>query len=512
MHPRQFQVAIVGAGPAGFYTAQQLLKLFPSAIPNSSVKVTMFEKRIAPFGLVRYGVAPDHPEVKNATSKFEAIAKDIGYVGNAAVGNGNASFLKVEELQKAFDAVVFCTGSGSDKILNIPGEDVAGNNVWSCKDFVGWYNGDPDCASLEPNLFSGDTAVIIGQGNVALDCARLLLSPIKDNLEKTDIAEHALKALRKKSIKHVYIVGRRGVLQASFTSKEIRELMSLPNTQFRHDSSMIPEIEKNATWLSKNRPKNRLMTMLAKESVLQNSQKSSENDVRPILPQSWTLRFLSAPTAIKAGSKGEITGVELEENELISASNSNPLEAKVKGTGRRSLLPCSLLIKCIGYNNVPISSDIPFDEKLNIVPNFQGRIISTSRPSPDSLSSAHEMPHTLMPGLYVAGWIKTGPVGVLTSTLFDATETARSIVEDLKRVIETAGSKEKNGRCMLLYFFIRNGKNVGVDDLVKQSHWITFEDWLEVDQVERKRGALMGKEREKVVNHKEMFDLAKGIS
>ena len=394
--------------------------------------------------------------VKNATSKFEAIAKDIGYVGNAAVGNGNASFLKVEELQKAFDAVVFCTGSGSDKKLNIPGEDVAGNNVWSGKDFVGWYNGDPDCASLEPNLLSGDTAVIVGQGNVALDCARLLLSPIKDNLEKTDIAEHALKALRKKSIKHVYIVGRMGALQASFTSKEIRELMSLPNTLFRHDSSMIPEIEKNATWLSKNRPKNRLMTMLAKESALQNSQKSSENDARPILPQSWNLRFLSTPTAIKTGSKGEITCVELEENELISAPNSspNPLEAKVKGTGRRSLLPCSLLIKCIGYNNVPISSSIPFDEKLNIVPNFQGRVISTSIPrsSHGSLSHAHEMPHTLMPGLYVAGWIKTGPVGVLTSTLFDATETVRSIVEDLKKVTETAGSKEKKGRCTFLYF------------------------------------------------------------
>lgn len=458
------QVAIIGAGPSGFYTAQNLLKL-------KNIKVTIFEKRVAPFGLVRYGVAPDHPEVKNVTSKFESISlsKNVNYVGNVNVGKE----LCIEELKKAFDAVVFCTGSSGDRRLNVDGEDTG--NVWSGREFVGWYNGDPECAHHAPNLISGDTAVILGHGNVALDCARLLLSPI-EHLEKTDISPSALDALKKRSIKHVHVVGRRGVLQASFTSKEIRELVALPNTQFKHGESMIPDITKHKAFLDTNRPKKRLMAMLAKES-----DNSSKNNGAQ---QTWNLQFLSTPTKIIAGTDGQIVGMEYEQNQLIPSLQypENILEMNAKGTGTLAMLQCSLLIKCIGYTNSPIAASIPFDFKNGVVPNHQGRVVATGYGGPDG-------PSTYLDGIYVAGWIKTGPVGVLTSTLYDASETARSVVVDLENLKI-------------------NVEKRGLEALVKQPHWINFQDWLKVDKVERERGAILGKEREKVTDNKEMFELA----
>ncbi|KAJ3327531.1 NADPH-adrenodoxin reductase, partial [Kappamyces sp. JEL0680] len=262
-------------------------------------RVTLLEKRWTPQGLVRYGVAPDHPEVKNVTSKFDKIASGLEYVGNVTVGRD----VSVQELRAAFHGVVFAFGSTTDRDLDIPGEKTT-QNVWKGRDFVGWYNGDPACSHLEPVLDRGDTAVVVGQGNVALDCARLLLSPISA-LHTTDIAKHALDALRKSTIRHVHVVGRRGVIQASFTSKEVREMMTLPDVAFFHDNTMVPAIEDASAELSKSRPKKRLMDILQKGSA-----------APPDSPRSWTLDFLQSPIRIVSNASGFLEGVEMEKNRL----------------------------------------------------------------------------------------------------------------------------------------------------------------------------------------------------
>jgi adrenodoxin-NADP+ reductase len=250
---------------------------------------------------------------------------------------------------------------------------------------------------------------------------------------------------------------------------------------------MLTEIEKNAEFLKQNRPKNRLMTMFSK--TIKESQKNDRS-----FDQYWQLQFLSSPTKILTGKEGEIVGVEFEYNELLPCSEdpSNPLKAKAKGTGELCTIPCSLLIKCIGYDNVPISDSIPFDKKCGIVPNIHGRVID-----PISSNGGSKL---FMDGIYVAGWIKTGPVGVLTSTLYDASETARSVMEDFQR---NPAAGEKKGIFWLFYLYI------GLESLKIHSHWITFQDWLKVDKEERKRGIALGKEREKITNNKEMLLLAK---
>jgi adrenodoxin-NADP+ reductase len=277
--------------------------------------------------------------------------------------------------------------------------------VFKGRDFVGWYNGDPDLSKLQPDL-SGDTAVIIGQGNVALDCARILLSPISA-LQTTDISTHALETLKTSKIRNVHIIGRRGVLQASFTSKEIREMMNLPDVSFSHDDSMVSAIQTSSDYLSNNRVKMRLMDLLAKNS----SKVSSALKM-------WSLGFLSSPTRILSEKK-KMVALELERNVLEEKVKGNPESASVVPTGEKFVLKASLLIKCIGYLNSPIAN-APFDTGKGIIPNKLGRVLNSDQ--------------NPVEGLYVTGWIKTGPVGVLTSTLFDANETASSIIQDLKAV------------------------------------------------------------------------------
>ncbi|KAI8894851.1 hypothetical protein BC833DRAFT_615693 [Globomyces pollinis-pini] len=444
----KLHVAIVGAGPAGFYTAQQLLK-----VPK--IHVTMFEKRLVPYGLVRYGVAPDHPEVKNVISKFEQIAKNpqFQYFGNAHLGQD----FQVEQLEKAFNAVVIASGSHSERTLGIEGEEDM-KNVFSAKQFVGWYNGDPD-VDIDPDLESHDTAVIIGQGNVALDCARLLLSPI-ETLMSTDISERALTKLRDSKIKHVHVVGRRGALQASFTSKEVREMMALPNVSFNHDDSMINDIKSASTYLKSDRPKKRLMDLLLKGT---NNTSTTA---------SWNLKFLSSPISFHSENK-VLKGINFTKNKLVGDS---PPKMKCLPTDETYSIPCGLLIKSVGYLNTPVEG-LPFDNKKCVIPNLKGRVVDIVI---DIFVSND--------GVYVSGWIKTGPTGVIASTMFDSQETARMIIEDL----ETA-KPEKNG----------------VSDLncLNMDKWTSFEDWVRIDNVEKERASTVGSPRSKICSNEEMLNI-----
>lgn len=400
------RVAIVGSGPSAFYLAKELIK-------NPLIRVCLLEKRYVPFGLVRFGVAPDHPEVKNVISKFNTVAlsPQVEWVGNVCVGDkpGNAT---IRQLNDSFDAVVLSVGSATDKSLGIPGED--SKNVLSGREFVGWYNGDPDI-TIQPDLLSGDTAIIVGQGNVALDCARILLSRPED-LAQTDISSRALSVLERSNLKHVHIMGRRNILQASFTSKEVREMMALPDVAFVPDPCMIPQIEQAAEYLSKNRAKKRLMDIFKKGStaLVRTATKTCHMD------------FLSSPVQFLA-KDGILKGAEIGRN-VLKGDPAIPQKMTCHSTGLTRALPCSMVIKCIGYQNEMMPM-VPF--KDGVIPNIKGRVVDEEK--------------NVIRNMYVSGWIKTGPIGELAATLYDSFETARSMEEDLAAGL-WEGSKPGNLR------------------------------------------------------------------
>lgn len=303
----------------------------------------MLEQRIFPFGLVRYGVAPDHQSVKNVTDKFTQIAQheNFKFIGNVQVPRD----ISIEKLLQDYNAVVVATGAKYDKKLGIKGED--SKNVFSAKDFVGWYNGDPDC-QIQPNL-KADTAVIIGQGNVAIDCTRILLA---DDFENTDISQKALDLLKKSSIKNVHVIGRRGVLQVSFTTKEVRELQA-KNIGYTPNPLIAKIQEENKEMLSKieNRPLSRLIQVMAKS-------KKGEFE------KNWKLDFWKSPVEI-VSENNEIVGVKLAKNILENG--------KVKQTEEQEYIPCGLLIKSIGYEGEHLDG-VPFNPNFKTIPNSQGRV------------------------------------------------------------------------------------------------------------------------------------------
>ncbi|KAL0095825.1 hypothetical protein J3Q64DRAFT_1708793 [Phycomyces blakesleeanus] len=452
-----FRLAVVGSGPAGFYTSHRLLKEWPNT------QVDMYDSLPVPHGLVRFGVAPDHPEVKNVMTTFDKVAEDsrFHFLGNVTIGKTEGG-LTVEELKSQYDAVLFSYGASEDRKLGIPNEDVWG--VEAASAFVGWYNGLPAYRDLALPLEDTDTAVVIGQGNVALDVARILLSPI-DVLRKTDITEYALEALSKSRIKHVHVVGRRGPLQAAFTSKELREQMALPNVAFKADHEFIKnEITESQAILSKNRPLKRLMGILEKGSPIQNAEKS------------WSLEFLKSPKEILTNQdRTAIHGIEYELNRL-----EGPLDQarKAVGTGIFKRQECGMVLRSIGYKSVPIKG-IPFDARQGRVPNRFGKVLESE---------------TEVPGLYTAGWLKRGPTGVIVSTMQDAYETADTIVDDLKNGKQMLDGANKEGAA-------------GLEPLLKERgvRVVSFDDWKKIEAAEFAAGAKLGKPREKFSRVKDML-------
>lgn len=365
-----FRLAVVGSGPAGFYTSHRLLKEHPNT------QIDMYDSLPVPHGLVRFGVAPDHPEVKNVMSTFDRVAEDdrFRFLGNVTVGDSSTG-VSVQELRQHYDAILFSYGASQDRQLGIPNEDVFG--VDSARSFVAWYNGLPNFDSIKFPLDSTDTAVVIGQGNVALDVARVLLSPI-DELRKTDITEYALEALSKSRIRHVHVVGRRGPLQvnpvlisvdfdirlikiyqASFTSKELREQMNLPGVVFHADHEWIKnEVAEAQPFISKNRPLKRLMSILEKGSA------TKEGD------RSWSLKFLRSPVEILA-QDNQVDGIRYEINRLEGSFD----QRKAIGTGTFEDQSCGLVLRSIGYKSISMPG-VPFNDRQGRVPNYLGKVLT----------------------------------------------------------------------------------------------------------------------------------------
>jgi adrenodoxin-NADP+ reductase len=453
-----YHVAVVGSGPAAFYTSKYLLD------KDKLIHVDMIEKLPIPFGLVRYGVAPDHPEVKSVSSQFEELFTQHGdrfrYFGNVevrdkdvevsqpheSVNNKMKVNVSLEELQSNYRAVVLAYGAASETKLNIPGKDMKG--IYSARQFVNWYNGHPAYAHIGTDLDLANVkeVVIVGNGNVAIDCARVLGKSFEE-LYDTDISPVALEALKSSAVETITLVGRRGHVQASFTIKELRELTRLDNAKLIMHAS---EIERGLTEASKaelkdNRAKTRIIELINKVAdgtagaAPANKDDTDEDVAKPASTaesktkhqRSIYIRYLLSPKAFlgpdgttQPASSDRVQGIELENNELIGG----PHEQSVKGTGKLERIPCQLVLESIGYRSLPISASLPFDNKTHTVPSHKGRVVRLSK----ATQGDQPPPIETVKCLYVSGWLKRGPSGIIGTNIPDAKETVSSVLEDVK--------------------------------------------------------------------------------
>ena len=441
------RVAVVGSGPSGFYAAEALLK------SSLTVQVDMIERLPVPFGLVRFGVAPDHPKLKQPTAIFDQVAQspNFHFMGNVTVGRD----LSVEQLQRTHHAVLFACGAESDRRLGLVNEDLPGSHT--ATEFVGWYNGHPDYRERQFDL-SGDTAVIIGHGNVALDVARILCKPV-DQLRTTDIAEHALDVLAGSRVRHVHLIGRRGPAQASFTAKELRELGELPECGVAVASE---DLQLGATCRQELENKSNFNAAKNVEIFRDWSTRAEEPRQKRI-----HFHFHRSPVALTGTARLE--GVTLERNAL----EGPPHEQASRGTGLTSELDCGLLFRSVGYRGVPMPG-VPFDAARGVFPNDAGRIGT-------------------MPGLYAVGWIKRGPSGVIGTNRACAVATVQGLLADVPR-LDARPRAAAEGLDALL----RGGRPTVV----------SYADWRRIDEEERRRGAAGGKPREKITRVSDMLSVA----
>mmetsp|Transcript_85572 Transcript_85572/g.266352 ORF Transcript_85572/g.266352 Transcript_85572/m.266352 type:complete len:695 (-) Transcript_85572:14-2098(-) len=447
---RGYHVAVVGSGPAGFYTTKYLFKQAGAAAGAAAgeLKVDMFERLPTPFGLVRFGVAPDHPEVKNVVKDFTEVAATpaFRFFGNVEIGKD----LPLGELRRMYDAVVMCTGAQGERLLGIPGEDLPG--VVGAPAFVKWYNGHPDHAALEPPE-PGETAVVLGQGNVALDIARVLCRPPRE-LHPTDIDAGALARIgewQRKGLRTVHLVGRRGFVQAAFTNAELRELLTISD-------EVLPVVDpeelalcRNAASeqeLAKSRMKKRSVSIL--EQMAANFAQRESTSKRVI----W-LRFLLSPSAFLASADGgQLAGVRLDRTELQGEPGR---QAAVKASsGATEDIACGAVFRSVGFDLTPLEG-LPLDGRRR-VPHAQGRV---------------ELP-AAAGGLYVSGWVKRGPQGIIASNITDAQETSARVLADLQ-ARESAVAAGPAGLEALLG---AAGARV-----------VSFEDWRRLEAEEARRGA-----------------------
>jgi ferredoxin--NADP+ reductase len=386
-------VAIVGAGPAGAFAAARLRRA------HGNVDIDLFERLPTPWGLLRGGVAPDHQEIKRLDETFDRETFGLGsrFFGNVEVGTD----ISHSELMRHYSAVIYATGAQTDKSLGIPGEDMPGS--WAATEFVAWYNGHPDYRDLEFDL-TARRAVVIGNGNVAADVTRMLtLGP--DVLERTDVADHALAALRQSRIEEVVVLGRRGPGQAAFTSAELRELGHLPGVEIRVDPEEVELDPVSERWLAEEG------TFTARKNV-ELLREFAARPERTDAARRIHVRFLRSPVEIRGA--GQVDAIDVRRNEIVRSEDGalrpRPVDEAVE------TIECGLVLRSVGYQAVPLP-DVPFDERSYVLPNDRGRVL-TADGEP-------------LPGVYAVGWIKRGPTGILGTNKRDAEETVSRLAEDL---------------------------------------------------------------------------------
>ncbi len=427
-------IAIIGSGPAGYYTAEAAQKAF-----GEDVRVDIFDCLPVPYGLIRSGVAPDHQSIKGVSRRYEQVAltDTVRFVGNVNVGKD----VSIDELQGLYDAVVLATGAPKDRDLGITGADLG--NVLGSAAFVGWYNGHPQFATLDPDL-SGRTAVVIGMGNVALDVARIL-SKTRAEFTGSDIVGHALDLLAASGIERIVLLGRRGPHQIMMTPKELGELGKLERASPHVHRGDLPDEAEDAL----------LEPGLRKSVTVLRQFAAIPEDIRAEKPVAIEFAFFAQPVELE-GKDGKVTGVVVEETEVV--------RGRAQCTGKRALLPADLVIACIGYRSVPIPG-VPFEEREGRFANDEGRIL---------------------PGLYCVGWARRGPSGTIGTNRPDGYSVVERIAEDIAS--GSLGHGDRKGR-------------QGFDELAKTRNLnvVTFRDWKKIEEAEE-RAAREGAPREKFVD------------
>jgi ferredoxin--NADP+ reductase len=450
------RVAVVGAGPAGFYACEDLLK--------HGFEVDLYDVLPTPFGLVRAGVAPDHPKLKTVTRRYEKTAKEPGFRFFGGVELG--SDVMRAELFERYHAVIYAIGTSSDNRLGIAGENRPGSH--SATEFVAWYNGHPDYAEREFDLSVG-TAVVIGNGNVAIDVARMLvLDP--DEIKVTDTADHAITGLGAASVERVIMLGRRGPAQAAFTNPELLELGELKRSDVIVDPAEMELDEYSRAWLEEHGDKTARRNV---EILTEYSQREIQGKSHRI-----ELRFLRSPVEI-VGDDGEgpVTGIRVVRNRINEELRAVP-------TGEEEVIECGLVLRSIGYRGQPLP-DVPFDDKRGLIRNEGGRVTDEEgRP---------------IPGEYAVGWIKRGPSGVIGTNKKDASDTIARLLEDA----EAGKLNEPNGESHpeAIEAWLRSQ----VPGLV------TWDGWQKIDVHETTAGEPHGRPRVKLVSVAEMQQISQGV-
>jgi ferredoxin--NADP+ reductase len=453
---RSYHVAIVGSGPSGYFAAASLLK-FADATDDADVRVDMLEMLPTPWGLVRSGVAPDHPKIKSISAQFEKTALDprFRFFGNIVVGD----HVQTAELAERYDAVIYAVGAQSDRSLGIPGEHLPGSVA--AVDFVGWYNAHPHFEEMAPDLSTG-RAIVVGNGNVALDVARILVTD-PDVLATTDIADHALKSLHDRGVEEVVIVGRRGPLQAPFTTLELRELGALEglgDVDVIVDPADFADISDEDVEAAGKTVRNNIKVLRGY------AEREPRGAKRRIV-----FRFRTSPIEIKG--EGRVESIVLGRNELVNDNG----RIVAKDTGKREELPAQLVVRAVGYRGVP-TPGLPFDEKSGTIPHAGGRIDG----------SRNE---------YVVGWIKRGPTGVIGSNKKDSQETVDTLLADLSGA-DLAGVDADYAEKLVEWL------------LERQPKLITDDHWKLIDEYERSAGQPHGRPRVKVTSVAELLRIGHG--
>jgi len=441
------RVAVVGSGPAGFYAAGALLD---AEVP---VEVDMLERLPTPWGLVRLGVAPDHPKLKTVSRAFERIEDKPGFrfIGNVEVGRD----LHHADLARLYDAVVYAVGAQSDRRLGIPGEDLPGS--WSAFEFVAWYNGHPDYQDLPFDL-DVERAVVVGNGNVALDVARMLaLTP--DELSPTDTTEAAIEAISRSRISEVVVLGRRGPAQAAFTTPELAELVDLAGADIVVDPEELSEAPEEAETRVK-----RNLDVLHEFALRTPSGK----------PKTLRFRFLASPIAIHGD--GRVEALEIVRNRLEERDG----RIVAVPTEERETIPCGLVFRSVGYRGVAVPG-VPFDERSGTISNDRGRVLGD------------------VDATYCAGWIKRGPTGIIGTNKKDATETVGSLLEDV-RSGRVAHSTDATAEAVDAFLDERAVRRV------------VYSGWTAIDVLERTRGEPLGRPRVKLVTWDELLEAAEAVA
>ncbi|TXT12992.1 hypothetical protein VHUM_01393 [Vanrija humicola] len=482
------KVAVIGSGPSGFYAASRILNQLPASSEHGArATVDMYERLPTPYGLARYGVAPDHPEVKNCQHKFDELATDprFAFFGNVSVGEHNpapyagyayphALHLPLDALAPHYNAVVFAYGaSHSNPLSGVPGSsasDAPLPGVVPALALVSWYNGHPAYADLPVDLRQVRTVDVVGQGNVALDVARILLRPV-DTLAGTDMPEHVLATLADSAVTTVRAVGRRGPAQVAFTTKEFREMVNLPDVAYAGvDAGLMQQAQE----LTKgDRMRTRMLALMAKPANAGGS-------------KTFELDFLLSPAAFLPGADGRVAAATWDVNELVFEGKA----ASARRTGAQTTRETDMVVESVGYRSEPLGGLLPFDARRGRVVNAAGRVTADDGAA--------------VPGAYVAGWAGRGPVGVIASTMQDAYALVEGILGDY---VADDGPFVRRDAAAPIPLTPEGGRPDAVERGLKDGQVVPLAGWHAIDKAEQERAKGTGKEREKFRRVEDMLSV-----